>query len=392
MIDVYTPSVQLIGRMDSQNFRSESGPPPEWKRRWVERRNRTFANPTFQKWASALWPFSRVARKHASHLFDLVAGFTYSQTLLATIEAGLLDLLADGPSDADAIAAHCDLSREGALRLVRAAAALGLAEEVSPGWWMLGQHGAPLHTNAGAQAMIRHHKLLYADLADPLALLRADRKEETQLSHFWHYGSQENDAKALAYSELMAVSQAMVAEQTLAAHDFSRCESILDIGGGHGAFASAVAAQHAGTRLGIFDLPPVLEGTAQRLESAGIKDRVTLHPGDFFHTPLPRGYDCITLNRILHDHDDSAALALLKNIREALAPGARLVIAEPMAGTPGAQGMGDAYFGLYLWAMNSGRPRSLREIGAMLEEAEFTSWKPAATRQPVIASVVVSLT
>ncbi|KLI62825.1 methyltransferase [Aurantiacibacter marinus] len=374
-----------------ENLQSANTHPPEWKRRWINRRNRIFANPAFQKWASALWPFSRVARKHASHLFDLVAGFTYSQTLLAAVEADLLGLLAQGPSDADAIAAHCDLSRDGALRLVRAAAALGLAEEVSPGWWMLGERGAPLHANAGAQAMIRHHKLLYADLADPLALLRADRKAQTQLSRFWQYGVQGNDEKASAYSDLMAVSQAMVAEQTLAAHDFSRCRSILDIGGGHGAFVSAVAVQHPNARLGIFDLPPVLEGTAKRLESAGLNGRVTLHPGDFFHTPLPTGYDCITLNRILHDHDDDAALALLKSTHKALKPGARLVIAEPMADTPGAQGMGDAYFGLYLWAMNSGRPRSIREIGAMLQEAGFQSWQSATTRQPVIASLIVSL-
>ena len=392
MIDVYTPSVQFIGHMEFENTQSASNAPPEWKRRWIDRRNRILANPAFQKWASALWPFSRVARGHAAHLFDLVAGFTYSQTLFASVEADLLGLLAKGPSDAGAIAIHCDVSRDGALRLVRAAAALGLAEEVSTGWWMLGQQGAALHANPGAQAMIRHHKLLYADLADPLALLRADRKEETQLSRFWHYGEDGNDDKAAAYSELMAVSQAMVAEQTLAAHDFSRCASILDIGGGHGAFASALAAQHPNVRIGILDLPPVLDGTARRLESERLKDRITLHPGDFFHTPLPKGYDCITLNRILHDHDDDAALALLKSLRAALQPASRLIIAEPMSNTPGAQGMGDAYFGLYLWAMNSGRPRSMLEIGTMLNEAGFKSWKPAATRQPVIASVIVSLT
>lgn len=391
MIDVYIPSVQLIGHMVIENSLSGTVRPPEWKRRWVDRRNRILANPAFQRWASILWPLRPVARRHAAHLFDLVAGFTYSQTLLAAVEAGLLDLLAEGPSDADAIATHCDLSRDGALRLVRAASALGIAEEVSQGCWMLGQQGAALQANAGAQAMIRHHKLLYADLSDPLALLRADRKSGTQLSHFWQYGAQEDGNKAEAYSDLMAVSQAMVAEQTLAAHDFSRCERILDIGGGHGAFASAVAAQHPDVQLGIFDLPPVLEGTARRLESASIKDRVTLHPGDFFHTPLPTGYDCITLNRILHDHDDDAALSLLTSIRHALKPGGRLVIAEPMAETPGAQGMGDAYFGLYLWAMNSGRPRSMKEIGAMLDAAGFDNWKRANTRQPVIASVIVSL-
>ncbi|QZH75049.1 MAG: methyltransferase domain-containing protein [Erythrobacter sp.] len=369
--------------MDQAKSNREAKGLPEWKSRWVAWRNRLMASPDFQKWASAVWPVSLIARRRAGGLFDLVAGFAYSQTLLCAVESGLLDLLAEGPCDADAVAKHCDLSPDAALRLVRAAAALDLAEEVSPGWWMLGQQGAALHANPGAKAMIRHHKLLYADLADPLALLRADRQQETHLSRFWHYAAAENSAEAAAYSELMATSQALVSQQLLDAYDFSRHQALLDVGGGHGAFAKAVTARHPQLRIGVFDLPPVLE-------SASLPAAFARHPGDFFKTPLPSGYDCITLNRILHDHDDEAAINILKASRRALPPGGRLVIAEPMANTPGAKPMGDAYFGLYLWAMNSGRPRTVDSIGTMLEEAGFARWKALRTRQPVIASAIVS--
>lgn len=353
-------------------------------------RNCMMASPAFQKWASAIWPVSLIARRRARGLFDLVAGFTYSQVLLSVVESDLLGLLSRGPCDVDAIATHTNLSPAASERLIRAAAALDLAEEISPGWWMLGQQGAALHGNDGAQAMIRHHRLLYADLAEPLALLRANRQEETQLARFWHYAAEENGPEAQAYSALMATSQTMVAEQLLDAYDFSRHEAVLDVGGGHARFIRALAERHAAPRLGVFDLPPVLQGTASRVESAGISGRVTLHPGDFFHSPLPQHYDCMTLVRILHDHDDERAAQLLQAVREALPPGGRLVIAEPMAGTPGAKGMGDAYFGLYLWAMNSGRPRSAKQIGAMLREAGFGRWKQVSTRQPIITSVIVS--
>ncbi|MEL6527759.1 MAG: methyltransferase, partial [Chloroflexota bacterium] len=49
----------------------------------------------------------------------------------------------------------------------------------------------------------------------------------------------------------------------------------------------------------------------------------------FFEDPIPHGYDLISLVRILHDHDDEPAQALLTNIRKSLAPGARLMIQEP---------------------------------------------------------------
>ena len=65
--------------------------------------------------------------------------------------------------------------------------------------------------------------------------------------------------------------------------------------------------------------------------------------------------------RVVHDHDDGAALHLMRAVHAALPRGGRLLLAEPMAGTPGAERMGDAYFGFYLLAMGSaGRGRAGR--------------------------------
>ena len=70
--------------------------------------------------------------------------------------------------------------------------------------------------------------------------------------------------------------------------------------------------------------------------------------------------------------------------------GARLLIAEPMAQIAGAEPMGEAFFGLYLWAMGSGRPRSPAEIIAMLRAAGFSAARPVATAQPVNASIIIA--
>ena len=243
--------------------------------------------------------------------------------------------------------------------------------------------------------MVLHHKLLYADLADPLALLRDDRRSPTRLSQFWQYAANPqpaatNSDAASPYSALMAASQRMVCERSLAAYDFARHEAVLDVGGGHGVFLTELARAAPFVRLGLFDLPGVVAGAQASLADAGLGKRVSAHTGDFFADPIPTGYDCITLNRILHDHDDAAALELLRNVRSALPAGGALVITEPMAGTKGAEAMGDAYFGLYLWAMRSGRPRRAEEIGAMLQQAGFASWRRRSTSLPIIASMIVA--
>lgn len=371
-----------------QRTRDEKGLPwtVKLKRHWIALRNRVIGSPAFQRHAARNLLLRPVARRRSAALFDLVAGFVYSQVLQAVVEAGLLDQLAEGAVSTADLAQACQLSPHAMERLLRAAAALDLVEGVGEDCWMLGEQGAALRSNLGAQAMIRHHRMLYRDLSEPLALLRDNRATPTALSNFWAYGTHGVDAGE--YSNLMAQSQEMVADQVLATDVLNRCTSLLDVGGGRGVFAGKVRAHYPALRLGVFDLPEVVGQVA-----ASQPDLATIatHPGNFFTDPIPAGYDCVSLVRILHDHDDDKALALLRSIRAALPRNGRLVVAEPMAGAAGGARMGDAYFGLYLWAMRSGRPRRADETGALLRQAGFSGWRQVPTGLPVVTSLIVAL-
>ncbi len=61
-----------------------------------------------------------------------------------------------------------------------------------------------------------------------------------------------------------------------------------------------------------------------------------------------------------------------------------------MAGTPGAEPVGDAYFGFYLMAMGSGRPRTSDELSRMVRDAGFASVREHGTRRPLLARVLVA--
>jgi demethylspheroidene O-methyltransferase len=362
---------------------------------YVARRNRVFASPKFQHWAARLPIIRWIARSRANGAFDLLAGFAYSQVLRAYVEGGLFDILKDGPLGAGAIAGRLGLSESAALTLLRAGRPLMLSEEPAPDHWMLGEQGAVFASNPGVQAMVRHHRLLYADLADPLALLRTDRAEPTALSRFWTYagalqGATERGTDTAEYSALMAASQHFVADEVLASVPFRDVRKLLDVGGGHGAFLRHIGAAWPHLTLGLFDLPEVAATGAQLLGQTLGAARITAHLGNFFSDSIPQGYDMVSLIRILHDHDDAPAAALLANIRKSLASGSRLLIAEPMARIPGAEPMGEAFFGLYLWAMGSGRPRSPDEIIAMTRAAGFATARFVATAQPVNASVIIA--
>lgn len=364
-----------------------------WKQRWVGWRNGIISSPAFQSWASR-FPLTRpVSRVRARRLFDIIAGFTYSQTLFACVESGIVARLQQGAAASAELGTLARLGPDATRRLLRAAAALGLIERVGDDLWMLGEQGVALVGNPGAIAMIRHHHLLYADLADPLSLLRGERTEPGALAGYWPYalgdGSEGEDQAAVSpYSQLMAASQPMVADQVVHAWRFDRHRRMLDVGGGAGAFIAAVARVAPGLDFGLFDLPAVTAIGVRQLGEQGIK--VNPHPGDFRNDAIPTGYDLITLIRILHDHDDELAQALLIKVRASLKPGDTLLIAEPMAGTSGAEAMADAYFGFYLLAMGSGRARTPQEIGAMLTRAGFASWRERPTGLPIVTRVIAA--
>jgi len=351
-----------------------------WRERWVQGRNRWLSDPAFQRFSWKVPIFRSIARRRSKSIFDLVAGFTYSQLLHAGVRLGVFDRLKECPQSVQEIAIAADLPESSAAQLLKGLAALGLTESLGDGRYALGQHGAAMVANPGIIAMIEHHDLLYADLADPVALLR--QPGGGKLSGYWPYA--EGQAGDVApYSRLMAASQPMVAQTILDTVDFKAVRGLLDVGGGEGTFLEAAGARYPDLSLMLFDIPDVAERAHARLGS-----RLSAFGGRFPDDPLPKGADAVSLVRILHDHDDEKAMLLLGRVAECLPPGGLVIIAEPMAGTRGAEAMGDAYFGLYLLAMGSGRPRTPAEIMAMLRAAGFGDVQQRRTDNPYAAQIV----
>ena len=338
-----------------------------------------------------------VARRKARALFDLVAGFVYSQVLLACVRLSLFDILAQGPQTLETLAQKLDLRQDAARRLLAAAVALRLVRHRRGGRYGLGELGAPMVGNAAIASMVEHHAALYADLADPVALLRGTTgaQRDSELARFWCYAdASEMDAaqrqRIATYSALMSASQPLVTHEILDAYPLRRHRVLMDVGGGDGTFLCAVAEHAPHLQLMLFDLPAVVDCARARLERSALGSRVSTHPGSFLRDPLPRGADIVTLVRVVHDHDDDAVRALLRSVRQALPQDGTLLLAEPMSGTPGAQAVGDAYFGFYLLAMGRGRPRSAQELTRLLHEAGFEHVRFVATHLPMQTQLLVA--
>ncbi len=357
-------------------------------------RDRLVSSDRFREWA-ARFPLTRpIARRRARALFDLCAGFVYTQVLLTCVRLRLPEILLEGPQTEAQLAQRLALTPDATARLLAAAISLKLVSRRGRDRFGLGSLGAALAHNRAITAMIEHHTMLYADLNDPVALLRGE-KPATELARYWPYADGDRPANLAAdqvapYTALMSASQPMVAAEVLGAYDFSRHRCLLDVGGGEGIFVSAVAARHARLRLMVFDLPPVAERANARFATGGLAGRATAFGGDFFADALPQGADIISLVRVALDHPDESVLAILRAARRALPPDGTLLLAEPMSGTSGAEPIADAYFGFYLAAMGRGRPRSPARFEEMLREAGFGQVRLHSTGTPLVARVLTA--
>lgn len=362
----------------------------DWLLSW---RDRLHGSPRFRRWAAA-FPLTRpIARRRARALFDLCAGFVYSQVLLACVRLRLFEVLANGPQSAAVLAGQAGLSPDMMVRLLDAAVSLDLLARRSGGRYGLGALGCAMVGDPGISALVEHHAALYADLSDPVALLRGERAGA--LAGYWAYAAVDHPLGLAAeqtdgYTRLMSASQSFIADEVLAAYDFRRHRCLLDVGGGDGAFLARVGQRAPALRLMLLDLPSVAAHAGERFAAAGLAGRAEAIGGDAIAGSLPEGADIITFIRVLHDHDEFSALAMLRAARRALPDDGTLLIAEPMAGTDGAERVGDAYFGFYFLAMGQGRSRTPAQLQALLTQAGFDAGRLIQTHIPMLSRVLVA--
>jgi demethylspheroidene O-methyltransferase len=368
------------------------GAEPQARRSGLGWLTRLALSPRFHAISQRIPGLRSISRQEGEALFDTLSGFVQSQVLMALVELDVLAALRKGPLRTAALAHAAGVAPDRMAILMQAAAALKLVRRGRDDDWHLAPRGAAFLTVPGLAAMVRHHRVLYRDLADPTAFLRGETTPE--LAGFWPYvfgaGAAADPQTAATYSQLMADSQGLVATDTLAVVDFSNVRNLMDVGGGTGSFLTAVGQAVPGPQLTLFDLPSVVPGATARFASAGLAARTHIVAGSFREDRLPQGADAISLIRVLYDHADSTVTALLSAVHAALPPAGRVVISEPMSGGQTPDRATDVYFAFYTLAMGTGRTRSASEIEILLKNAGFGAIRIHLSQRPYVTQVVTA--
>lgn len=176
---------------------------------------------------------------------------------------------------------------------------------------------------------------------------------------FFDYLEQNPDYGIPFQQQMLAY--AMMDPGIVAAYDFTPFRTVCDVGGGTGSFLKTILEANPHLSGILYDLPGVV---ANHLLS-GLGDRVEIVAGSFFER-VPSA-DLLILKTVLHDWSNEKCAIILNRCRQAMGPGARLLIVDRVLDEP-VDAM-SAFTDLHMLVQIGGQERTAGELSALLQGA-----------------------
>jgi hypothetical protein len=265
----------------------------------------------------------------AALLLRMVTGYWVSQALYVVAKLGIADLLRDGAQESAALARATGMHTHALYRMLRTLASVGVFVEDEAGRFRLTPIGACLQT--GSPGSLRAWTMaageeLYRAWGD---ILYSVQTGKTAFEHVFGMRTYDyrahHPAAAAVFNTAMTEWTTLATQAIVAAYDFSSFARVVDVGGGHGQFLTALL--HAYPRLQgvLYELPYVAAGAQQQVAAAGLADRCEVIGGDVF-TGVPHGGDGYILKNVLEGFDDAQTVTVLTHCHQAMPAHGKLLV------------------------------------------------------------------
>ena len=245
----------------------------------------------------------------------MLGGHRVTQALYVAANLGIADLLRDGARSSDELA-KTTRTHPGALRrLMRSLVSVGVLEEDTRGRFRLTPVGACLRSDAPGSLRAA---VLFSGGQESWrawgALLHSVTTGTPAFEHVFGKGvfdhHAEHPEQGKIFDEAMVAFTAQVADAVVRAYDFSKFETVVDVGGGTGAFLAAILRSYTGLRGILFDMPSVVARAPGVLAGAGIADRCAIVGGSFFES-IPEGGDAyVEYMHAAHPEQDDVVVSM----------------------------------------------------------------------------------
>ena len=333
------------------------------------------------------WPSSFADPSLVPRLQQLVWGKATTQCMFVAAKLGIADLLAHGPQSVDELAAETETNAEALYRVLRLLASLDVFVELEPRQFALTPMAELLQ--ADAPCSFRDYAIVHGSEWYNRAwahLLYSVEKNEPAFDlacglSLFEFMEQNPDA-ATDFNNSMTALSRFEAAGVCAAYDFTGICTVVDVGGGHGRLLTEVLAANPALNGILYDRPNVVDMARPGLESSEFSTRCQVVGGDFF-TNVPTGGDVYLLKHIVHDWDDERSVVILRNCREAMNDGGRVLVVEGVM-PPGNEPSNSKLWDVVMLALTSGgRERTEEEYAELFAQAGLTLTRVVPTHAVV---------
>ncbi len=319
-------------------------------------------------------------------LLDLIQGSVITQALYAVTQLGIADILSHGPLSPDEIATRAEADPDAVYRVLRMLSGYGVFAERGDGKYELTPMAEALRADAPDSmrgiALLMGHPLFWEDwghLLDSVRTGEASLPGHRGMSAYEYLGA--NPEFAMTFFQGMGSMSAPETDTVIAAHDFSRYSTIVDVGGGRGALLAGILDRAGASRGVLFDAPHNCAEAAGVLAAAGVADRATIEHGSYFES-VPAGGDAYLLKHTLHDFSEDQCLAVLKNIRDAIKPDGAVYVIEYVLPGQNKRHIGNM-IDLWLMLLLGAKERTAEQYAELFAAAGFKLNKVIPTSSPV---------
>jgi hypothetical protein len=307
-------------------------------------------------------------------MLSMVTGYWVSQLLFVVARLGIADHLARGPLDVEELAKRTVVKAPALRRVLRALASVGVFAETPRGKFKLTPLADTLRNDRPGS--LRDFTLMLADdynRGSWAALEHGVRTGELPFDHvygkplfaYFHEHPELEGRFMAAMSSISATENAAVAR----AYPFARVGKLVDVGGAHGHLLATILGRHRKLSGMLYDQPQVVAGAAASgfVTAPAVRDRVEVVGGDFFES-VPASAGGYVMKYIIHDWDDAKATRILRNCREAMAPGGVVLVVDHVI-PPGNGASWGKLLDVNMLVMPGGMERTREEFRALLAGA-----------------------
>jgi hypothetical protein len=287
------------------------------------------------------------------------------------LDIGAFEQLAEGPLTVGELATRCGADAEILRRVLRCVAAAGLLRSARPHQYELTDAcRAIMGGFAFGGFQFNADPEMWRALGEITETLRSGKPPFlARHGSFYDYLATQ-PATAAGFHALVTGNYAPAAEALAQAVDFAQFGTVVDVGGGHGGFITAILRAHPGVRGILADQGAALPGARAHLAANGLADRCEVVACDFFMDPLPPGAGGYLLAHIIHGWNDEQAIAILRAVRAAIPSDGQLFLVEMMLPDDDSPHLGKD-LDIRVLTTQPGRERTEAEYASLLTRAGF---------------------